>query len=125
MTNKIKLIDDIKLRLRDINWFAKNKTHETIRHKIKIGYRTPKNHEFVPDQRLLGRHYAIINPETFVVEDVMHCGEAMGDLLESRPVFIPLSKEHQEKVQFKPNELFWIYNPEEKDFFRAEVIEND
>jgi hypothetical protein len=98
------------------------KEHFRVLTAVEMGM---KNHEFVPDQRLLGRHYAIVNPETFVVEDVMHCGEAMGDLLESRPVFIPLSKEHQEKVQFKPNELFWIYNPEEKDFFRAEAAEND
>jgi hypothetical protein len=125
MTSKIKLIDDIKLRLRDINWFAKNKAHETVRHKVKIGYKTPKNHKFVPNQSVLGRHYAIVNPESFVVEDVMHCGEGMGDLLESRPFFIPLNKENQDKVKFGPNELFWIYNPEEKDFFRAEIIEND
>jgi hypothetical protein len=125
MKNKIKLIDDIKTRLRDINWFAKNKAHETIRHKVKIGYRVPKNHEFTPDQSLLGRHYAIVNPESFVVEDVMHCGESMGDLLESRPFFIPLNKENKNKLQFKPEEPVWVYNLEEKDFFRAEIINND
>jgi hypothetical protein len=125
MNNKIKLIDDIKTRLRDINWFAKNKAHETIRHKVKIGYRVPKDHQFVPDQSKLGRHYAIVNPETFVVEDVMHCGESMGDLLEIRPFFIPLTQEAKHKLQFKPEEPVWVYNQEEKDFFRAEDIKND
>lgn len=125
MTNKIKLIDDIKLRLRDVNWFAKNKTHETIRHKVKIGYRTPKNHEFVPDQSLLGRHYAIVNPESFVVEDIMHCGESMGDLLEQRPIFIPLDQETKHKIHIRPEEPVWIYNPNENDFFRTESVKND
>ena len=125
MKSKLNFIDDLKLKIRDINWFAKNKAHETIRHKVKIGYRTPKNHEFIPDQSQLGRHYAIVNPESFVVEDVMHCGESMGDLLEMRPFFIPLDRDTKHKLQFKPEEPVWIYNSEENDFFRAEVIKND
>jgi hypothetical protein len=125
MNSKIKLIEDIKLKIRDFNWFAKNKTHETIRHKVKIGYRVPKNHEFIPDQSVLGRHYAIVNPESFVVEDVMHCGESMGNLLELRPIFIPLSEEDRHKLHFKPEEPVWVYNSEQNDFFRAEEINND
>jgi hypothetical protein len=122
MSNRIKLIDDLKTRVRDLGWFTKQKAHDTVRHKVKIGYRVPKNHEFIPDQSKLGRHYAIVNPDTFTVEDVMHCGEPMGDLLEQRPIFIPLDLETKHKLHFEPNSPIWIYNPEEKDFFRAEGI---
>lgn len=125
MSNKITLLKDIKSKIKDFSWFTKNKTHEAIRHKVKIGYRTPKNHQFVPDQSKLGRHYAIVNPESFVVEDVMHCGESMGDLLEQRPIFIPLDLDTKHKLHFKPEEPVWIYNPEENDFFRTESIKND
>jgi len=101
MNNKISFIQNIKNYFMDISVYSKDKIHSFIRHKIKIGYRVPKDHEFVPDQSKLGQ---------------------FGSFLQKRPIFVEINHEQRKKINLKEGKD-WVFNPELKDFFELEHIE--
>jgi hypothetical protein len=122
MNNKISFIQNIKNYFIDISVYSKDKIHSFIRHKIKIGYRVPKDHEFVPDQSKLGMHLAILDPENFVVADIMTTDPQFGSFLQKRPIFVEINHEQRKKINLKEGKD-WVFNPELKDFFELEHIE--
>lgn len=122
MNNKISFIQNIKNSIKDINIYTKDKIHSFIRHKIKIGYKAPKDHAFVPDQSKLGMHVAILDPDSLIVEDIMTTNPKFGNLLKMRPVFIEINHEQKDKMNLNEKHP-WIYNEEEKDFFQFTDLE--
>jgi hypothetical protein len=121
MDNKISRFQNIKDSLRDLKWYGKEKGHDTVRHKLKIGYKTPKNHEFIPDQTKLGGHFAILHPDSLIVEDIIHTGKEFGDLLAIRPYFIQLSPEQHSQIKIGEGHP-WMYVEEDKDFIQLKEI---
>jgi hypothetical protein len=121
MSNKISIFKDFKDKIRDLKWYGKEKGHDTLRHKLKVGYKTQPNHEFVPDQSKLGMHLAILHPESLIVEDIIHTGKDLGEILKLRPIFIQLSPEDQEKIKLGEKHP-WMYIEEEKRFHQFEDL---
>lgn len=121
MNNKISFLQNIKNYFKDVYVYSKSQTHEFIRHKIKIGYKVPKEHDFVPDQSKLGMHVAILDPETLVVADIMTTDPQFGKFLQTRPIFIEINHEQRKKIDIK-GDKGWIYNEELKEFFELEDI---
>lgn len=122
MNNKISFIQNIKDSIRDIKIYIKDKVHSFVRHNIKIGYKAPKDHAFVPDQSKLGMHIAILDPDSMIVEDIMTTNPKFGNLLKMRPVFIEINHEQKDKMNLNEKHP-WIYNEQEKDFFQFTDLE--
>lgn len=122
MNNKISFFQNVKDSIRDIKIYLKDRFHNFIRHKIKIGYRAPKDHAFVPDQSKLGMHIAILDPSSMIVEDIMTTNPKFGTLLKMRPVFIEINHEQKDKINLNEKRP-WIYNEQEKDFFQLVDLE--
>ena len=104
MNTKISFIQGLRDYFRDIAIYVKTFTSKYLRHNLKIGYRTPKNHEFIPDQSKLGMNLAIF-----------------GNLLKMGPIFIEINHEQKNKLDLDSKN--WIYNEDEKDFFEIKDIE--
>ena len=122
MNNKISFIQNIKDSIRDLKIYIKDKIHNFIRHNIKIGYKAPKDHAFIPDQSKLGMHIAILDPDSMIVEDIMTTNPKFGNLLKMRPVFIEINHEQKDKINLNEKHP-WIYNEQEKDFFQFTDLE--
>jgi len=124
MNNKISFIQNIKDYFRDIKIHSKDRTHNFIRHKVKIGYKTPKDHAFIPDQSKLGMHVAVLDPDSLIVEDIMTTNPKFGNLLKMRPIFIEINHEQKDKINLNEGQP-WIYNEDEKDFFQFEDLKEN
>jgi hypothetical protein len=121
MKNKISRFQALKNFFVDLKIYTKDSAIDTLRRKIKIGYRTQPNHEFVPDQSKLGMHLAILDPEGLLVEDIMTTNPKFGNLLKMRPIFIEISHEDKDKIKIGEGHP-WMYNPEEKTFIQLSDI---
>lgn len=121
MNTKIGFIQGLKDYFRDITIYVKTFTSKYLRHNLKIGYRTPKNHEFIPDQSKLGMHLAILDPTSMIVEDIMTTNPKFGNLLKMGPIFIEIN--HEQKNKLNLDSKNWIYNEDEKDFFEIKDID--
>jgi hypothetical protein len=121
MNTKISFIQAIKDYFRDIVIYVKTFISKYLRRTLKIGYKTPKNHEFIPDQSKLGMHLAILDPISMMVEDIMTTNPKFGNLLKMGPIFIEINHEQKDKLDLDLKK--WIYNEDEKDFFEINDIE--
>jgi hypothetical protein len=121
MNTKISFIQAIKDYFRDIAIYVKTFISKYLRRTLKIGYKTPKNHEFIPDQSKLGMHLAILDPISMMVEDIMTTNPKFGNLLKMGPIFIEINHEQKDKLDLDLKK--WIYNEDEKDFFEINDIE--
>jgi hypothetical protein len=121
MNTKISFIQALKDYFRDITIYVKTFISKYLRRTLKIGYKTPKNHEFIPDQSKLGMHLAILDPISMMVEDIMTTNPKFGNLLKMGPIFIEINHEQKDKLDLDLKK--WIYNEDEKDFFEINDIE--
>jgi hypothetical protein len=121
MNTKLSFTQSLKDYLRDISVYVKTHANKYLRNNLKIGYKVPKDHEFIPDQSKLGMHLAILDPTSMIVEDIMTTNPKFGNLLKMGPIFIEIN--HEQKNKLDLNSKNWIYNEDEKDFFEIKEID--
>lgn len=122
MNSKITRLQNFKDYIRDTKIYIRDSFHDFLRHKVKVGYKTQPEHEFIPDQSKLGMHLAIIDPDSFIVEDIMTTDPKFGGLLKLRPLFVEISHSDRNKIKIGEGTP-WVYNLEDNTYTQLEKIE--